>query len=1188
MRTLTRLMTLFVVFMLLFSSFSTPAQADPETPPPPDGGSGGTGGYAEEKPDLELAYHAGTGKVRFMRPATGLAIPQPSALVADATPETAALNFLAGYGELFGLRDPVNELTAMKTRDLPAESDQAIGRSFVRFQQVYQGIPVMGGELIVQLDSMKDVRSVSGEALPDLALDTIPRLEAESAIQNAKVSIAKLYELEAETLQASAPELWIYNPVLLGGGGVREDSLVWRTTLTHPERVDIRELVLVDARDGRLRLNFNQVDNAKERRIYDNNNVAGAGLPGTLARAEGGAPSGIADVNNAYDYSGFTYDFYNAFHGRDSIDDNGMVMVQTTRYCYTGGPCPYSNAFWNGVQMVYGAGFASGDDVVGHELTHGVTEHESGLYYYMQSGAINEALSDIWGEFIDQTYTNGLDDDTPGVKWLMGEDIPIGVIRSMSNPPLYGDPDKMTSANYYCGNGDSGGVHSNSGVANKATFLMTDGGTFNGQTISGLGLTKVAKIWYEAATNLMTSGSDYQDLGSALNLACLNLVGTAGITGSNCEQVSKAVTATEMFVAPACPASEAPLCTNNLFNSQFNGSSAGWYAVYQAGAWSTTSGTYLETNGVANNSYSSVATNNQYGDLDISARMRRTGSNTHSNGIIVRGTPDPLWNAGYGSQLWSKGYWFAYTDGGSFSVWKWDNNTETAIKSWTASGAIVTGDGWNTLRVVANGPHFTFYINGIKVWEGADDTHETGKIGLAMFRATGSVGDLFSVDWATATGGTPLDIWRDNMENPLSGNWSSGVIASSGTNEWRFPQNARPSTNPNHWFTWDPRYASSGEYNLYGFDQPTVGDNYIQMNAFANRPVGKTAYLHFQHAYEFENGNFDGGVLEYQLTSGGAWTDAGALFTHNSYNGIISGCCSNPLAGRNAFVDDGQGLGSSRLNLGSGGGNIRFRFRKGTDTSVYDRGWFIDDVRIYTCENAVHETRLPISMNSYPPGQQAFHSAFTNNMAGWGAVNGAWGTSGSYLVTPGLLNTSASVSYNQNYTYSQLVYTVRMLRSGCESCANRIIIRGNPSPLNAINWWDDGYVLQYANDGQYSIYKTVNGVTTALQNWTSTPAIIQSDEFGDYWNVLSVSTFGSSMSFSINGTLMATVNDATFSSGKVGIGFFGGDNENQLTVDWATLYPWFFIILPPVEEVSPEQQALNQAAIPGGSPDMAP
>ena len=100
--------------------------------------------------------------------------------------------------------------------------------------------------------------------------------------------------------------------------------------------------------------------------------------------------------------------------------------------------------------MYYGTGFTSGDDVVGHELAHGVTEFTSNLFYYYQSGAINESLSDVFGELVD--LTNGRGTDTPAVRWQLGEDLPaIGVIRDMENPrpPAAPDPDRMTSPDYF-------------------------------------------------------------------------------------------------------------------------------------------------------------------------------------------------------------------------------------------------------------------------------------------------------------------------------------------------------------------------------------------------------------------------------------------------------------------------------------------------------------------------------------------------------------------------------------------------------------------------------------------------------------------------------------------------------------------------------------------------------------------
>src|SRR5688500_11242490 len=160
-----------------------------------------------------------------------------------------------------------------------------------------------------------------------------------------------------------------------------------------------------------------------------------------------------------------------------------MIVISSVHYGSS-----YDNANWNGEQMIYGDayGFPLADDVVAHELTHGVTEHESNLFYYYQSGAINESFSDLWGEFYDQT--NGQGKDASGVRWLMGEDVSgLGALRNMRNPPAFGDPATMSSPNYYEGEDHSGGVHSHSGVNNKAVYLMVDGGSFHGRTITALG-----------------------------------------------------------------------------------------------------------------------------------------------------------------------------------------------------------------------------------------------------------------------------------------------------------------------------------------------------------------------------------------------------------------------------------------------------------------------------------------------------------------------------------------------------------------------------------------------------------------------------------------------------------------------------------------------------------------------------
>jgi bacillopeptidase F (M6 metalloprotease family) len=119
-------------------------------------------------------------------------------------------------------------------------------------------------------------------------------------------------------------------------------------------------------------------------------------------------------------------------------------------------------------------------------------------------------------------------------------------------------------------------------------------------------------------------------------------------------------------------------------------------------------------------------------------------------------------------------------------------------------------------------------------------------------------------------------------------------------------------------------------------------------------PSGKTTYLHFKHAYGFEDNNagtyYDGGVLEYTTDLGATWSDLGSKFTHNGYKGTMSSSYGNPLGGRRGFVGESNGYISSRADLSFlAGKDVSFRFRIGTDSSVGDDGWYVDDVRVYTC-----------------------------------------------------------------------------------------------------------------------------------------------------------------------------------------------------------------------------------------------
>jgi Zn-dependent metalloprotease len=461
---------------------------------------------------------------------------------ANLPAESRALAFLGFHGNEFGIDRAGVQLQRAPTVDL-------LGVEHVRFQQVHFGVPVTAGEFVVHLRGSRVV-AANGNVLTDLPSDVTPEISAQAALDGVSALLSRHRSTLAAEARFSTPRLEIFNRGMIGPASVGS-RLAWFVEATGPS---LREYAWIDAKNGALLLNFSQLTDARNRQTYDGMNTSA--LPGTLARSEGAANVGDADIDNAHNYAGDTYDYYFTNHGRDSYDGAGAMIISTVRHCPPGEPCPMQNAFWNGTQMAYGAGFSQADDVVGHELTHAVTENSSNLFYYYQSGAINEALSDIFGETVDLTNVGGT--DTPGVRWLMGEDVPgFGAIRNMMNPNAFGDPGKVSDPQYHCDPSDGGGVHFNSGVVNHAFALMVDGGTYNGRTIAGIGLTKAGKIWYRIATVYLTSGSNFVTAGTSLSQACLDLIGTAGITAADCTQVQLAVDAVEMKRPPSCPSAVA-------------------------------------------------------------------------------------------------------------------------------------------------------------------------------------------------------------------------------------------------------------------------------------------------------------------------------------------------------------------------------------------------------------------------------------------------------------------------------------------------------------------------------------------------------------------------------------------------------------------------------------------------------
>lgn len=275
----------------------------------------------------------------------------------------------------------------------------------------------------------------------------------------------------------------------------------------------------------------------KHRTVYDAHE--GSLLPGVLARLEGDPPSADPSVNEAYEGAGATYDLFLQVYGRNSIDNNSLRIDSSVHYLKG-----YDNAFWNGEQMVYGDGdedlpateklfnrFTVAMDIIGHELTHGVTQFEANLAYWDQTGALNESFSDVFGILVKQ-YALG--QTAEEASWILGEGLFTANVsglglRSMKAPGtayndavLGKDPQPGHINDYISMVEDNGGVHINSGIPNHAFYVMA-------KEIGGFAWEKAGQIWYRTLVDKLSARSDFQDAANLTHAAAAELYGDGSL-----------------------------------------------------------------------------------------------------------------------------------------------------------------------------------------------------------------------------------------------------------------------------------------------------------------------------------------------------------------------------------------------------------------------------------------------------------------------------------------------------------------------------------------------------------------------------------------------------------------------------------------------------------------------------------
>jgi Zn-dependent metalloprotease len=411
------------------------------------------------------------------------------------------------------------------------------GNTHTRYAQLKNGLPVIGGEFIVHRDASGNIYSANGSARDGELVPAKARIDSEAA---------KAVALDNTTGRHLAIE---GEPRLVYIRSEKDNrlKLSYEVVVTG-EGLDlpIRDHVFVNALTGAIEDTTTDIHAAQNRAVYSANN--GTSLPGTLKRSEGGAATGDSHVDENYNHLGTTYQCYYQNFGRDSYNAAGAQMKSSVHYSTN-----YTNAFWNGTQMVYGdsngvdsAPLGKSLDVTVHELTHAVTSSESNLTYSNESGALNEGMSDIFSAYCE-SWTLGW--ATPASVWMIGDDVwtPAtagDALRYMANPTQDGSS-KDYYPTRYTGTSDNGGVHWNSGIANLAFKLLSTGGTHpRGVTtnnVPGIGIQKAGAIFYRANRDLFTASTTFAQAKTYTQTAAEQLYGVGSAEKNAVDQAWQAV-----------------------------------------------------------------------------------------------------------------------------------------------------------------------------------------------------------------------------------------------------------------------------------------------------------------------------------------------------------------------------------------------------------------------------------------------------------------------------------------------------------------------------------------------------------------------------------------------------------------------------------------------------------------------
>jgi Zn-dependent metalloprotease len=427
--------------------------------------------------------------------------------VTGDTPEARSRSFVRRYRELLRIQNPDAEL------ELKGVTRENLDD--VRLGQNYGGVPVFGAEIVVTL-SGDEVVALTGNLLPlaELAasgFNLLPTLTPEQAAETARQDQGIRFPLSA--LEPAA-ELVIYDERLFTDAPL-DSHLAWKVKLKFAAHE-----VVVDAHTGAIVARLAAEHSHRfDLDIQDAEGEANATDDDCFNTSDDVDVADEDDFNSDYNndldavlanrFARDCWNYFNHHFGWESYDDDDgqlEIFIHTTIN-------PRSVASWNsGCGTIQFADGAVEYEVMVHEFTHAIISETSRLQYRFQSGALNEHFSDAMAVIADRERGE-LENPGQPINWLLGENRrapqPTTAFRDFQNPanPLGGQPDRMANYRVLPLTNDFAGVHSNSGIPNRAAYLMIEGGSFQGFQVQGIGADKVRHVLFEAMRNLPVNAS---------------------------------------------------------------------------------------------------------------------------------------------------------------------------------------------------------------------------------------------------------------------------------------------------------------------------------------------------------------------------------------------------------------------------------------------------------------------------------------------------------------------------------------------------------------------------------------------------------------------------------------------------------------------------------------------------------